>query len=193
FLLAFLHTNSLQGRKTTKQVKETLASLKKGAAGLDDAYKGTLQRIDSQLEVDCRLARKVLSWITLAKRRLTTAEMCCALAVESGEDEIDPENVHTPGDLVSVCAGLVTIDQESDIIRLVHYTTQEYFERTGDMWNPRGHVHIATTCLTYLSFSAFQSGSCLSDKEFEERLQQNSFLDYAAKYWGCHAKTVEVE
>ena len=31
--------------------------------------------------------------------------------------------------LVSVCAGLVTIDRESNIIRLVHYTTEEFFER----------------------------------------------------------------
>ncbi|EUC30471.1 hypothetical protein COCCADRAFT_46890, partial [Bipolaris zeicola 26-R-13] len=193
FLLAFLHTDSLRSRMTGKQVKNILDTLKKGAAGLDDAYKEALQRIDSQSKVDCELARKVLSWITLAKRRLTTAEICCALAVEPGEDEIDPENMHTPEDLVSVCAGLVAVDQESDIIRLVHYTTQEYFERTGNVWNPGGHVYIATTCLMYLSFSAFQSGSCLSDEEFEERLQENSFLDYAAKYWGCHAKTVEVE
>jgi hypothetical protein len=32
--------------------------------------------------------------------------------------------------MVSVCAGLVTIDEESNIIRLVHHTTQEYFERS---------------------------------------------------------------
>ncbi|KAJ6192456.1 ankyrin repeat domain-containing protein [Bipolaris maydis] len=146
-----------------------------------------------QSEVDCKLAREVLSWITLAERQLTTAEICCALAIEDGEDEIDPENVRTLEDLISVCAGLVTVDQESDIIRLVHYTTQEYFERTGDLWNPRGHVYIATTCLKYLSFSAFQSGSCPNDKEFRERLQQNSFLDYAAKYWARHAKPVEAE
>ncbi|EMD94626.1 hypothetical protein COCHEDRAFT_1063551, partial [Bipolaris maydis C5] len=193
FLLAFLYTNSLRGKITTKKVKEILSKLKKGAAGLEDAYDTTLQRIDSQSEVDCKLAREVLSWITLAERQLTTAEICCALAIEDGEDEIDPENVRTLEDLISVCAGLVTVDQESDIIRLVHYTTQEYFERTGDLWNPRGHVYIATTCLKYLSFSAFQSGSCPNDKEFRERLQQNSFLDYAAKYWARHAKPVEAE
>jgi hypothetical protein len=163
-------------------VKTTLAKLTKGAAALDFAYGEALQRIDGQLGGDRELARKVLSWITLAERPLTTAEICCALAVEPEEDEIDPENVLTPEDLVSVCAGLVVVDQESDIIRLVHYTTQEYFERTGDVWNPGGQVHIATTCLTYLSFSIFQTGSCSTDKEFEERLQQNIFLDYAAKH-----------
>ncbi|KAI1667999.1 Ankyrin repeat domain protein [Pyrenophora tritici-repentis] len=193
FLLARLHTDSLLDKRTAKDVKKTLAKLTKGAAALDFAYGEALERIDGQLEGDCQLARKVLSWITLAKRPLTTTEICCALAVEPEEDNIDPENVLTPGDLVSVCAGLVVVDQESDIIRLVHYTTQEYFEQTGDVWNPGGQEDIATTCLTYLSFSAFQSGSCSTDKEFEERLQQNRFLDYSAKHWGRHAGTVEAK
>jgi ankyrin repeat protein len=113
--------------------------------------------------------------------------------VEPDEDEVDPENVVTSGDLVSVCAGLVVVDQESAVIRLVHYTTQEYFERTGGAWNPGGKLHIATTCLTYLSFSTFRSSSCSSDEEFEARLQQNQFLDYAAKHWGSHVRAVETE
>jgi ankyrin repeat protein len=113
--------------------------------------------------------------------------------VEPDEDEVDPENVVTSGNLVSVCAGLVVVDQESAVIRLVHYTTQEYFERTEDTWNPGGKLHIATTCLTYLSFSTFRSSSCSSDEEFEARLQQNQFLDYAAKHWGSHVRAVETE
>ena len=113
--------------------------------------------------------------------------------MEPDGDEIDPENKLSPGDLVAVCSGLVVVDQESAIIRLVHYTTQEYFERIGDVWNPDGQLHIATTCLTYLSFSTFQSGYCSTDEEFEARLQQNQFLDYAAKHGGSHVRTVEIE
>jgi hypothetical protein len=37
-------------------------------------------------------------------------------------------------DMVSVCAGLVTVDEESNIIRLAHYTTQEYFNQTREKW-----------------------------------------------------------
>jgi hypothetical protein len=90
-----------------------------------------------------------------------------------------------------VCAGLVVVDQESAVICLVHYTTQEYFERIQDAWNPGAQPHIASTCLTYLSFSIFKTGSCSSDKEFEERLQGSQFLDYATKHWGEHALKVE--
>ncbi|KAF1939265.1 ankyrin repeat protein, partial [Clathrospora elynae] len=161
-------------------VKLTLAKLPKGSAALDDAYRDALQRIEGQLDGDFKLAREVLSWITFAKRPLTTAEICCALAVEPEEAELDLENIPDIDEVVSVCAGLVVVDPESDVIRLVHYTTQEYFEKISNAWNPSVNLHIAITCLTYLSFSAFQGGSCSTDKEYEESFRQYTFLDYAA-------------
>ncbi|KAL6171520.1 hypothetical protein ACJQWK_02534 [Exserohilum turcicum] len=193
FLLARLHTDSLLDKKTAKDVKSTLAKLSKGSAALDDAYKEAVYRIEGQLSGDYKLAKRVLSWITYAKRPLTTTEICCALAVEPDEAELDPENIPDVEDLLSVCAGLVVVDQESAVIRLVHYTTQEYFERIQDVWDPGAQLCIASTCLTYLSFGTFQTGSCSSDREFEEKLQKHELLDYAAKHWGEHALTAEGE
>ena len=135
----------------------------------------------------------MLSWITFAKRPLTTVEICCALAIEIGEVKLDPENVADVEDLISVCAGLVVVDPESAVIRLVHYTAQEYFERIRDIWNPSAQSNITKTCLTYLLFDAFRSGSCSTDEEFEDRLRQNQFLDYSAKHWGDHARAKEAE
>jgi hypothetical protein len=96
-------------------------------------------------------------------------------------------------DIVSVCAGLVVVDQESAIIRLVHYTTQEYFERVSSRLNPDGQLEIAETCLIYLSFSVFESGSCATDEDYEERLSQHELLDYAAKHGGEHARSVDAK
>ena len=174
-------------------MKSTLAGLSGGAAALDCAYDDALQRIEGQLAGDHRLAKAVLTWITFARRPLTTAEICCALAVEPGEAELDPENKHDIDDIVSVCAGLVVVDQESAIIRLVHYTTQEYFERIGSRLSPDGQLPLAETCLTYLSFSVFESGSCATDAEFEERLRQHELLDYAARHGGEHARHIEAK
>ncbi|RYP26030.1 hypothetical protein DL768_011840 [Monosporascus sp. mg162] len=158
---------------------------------LDEAYDEAIKRIDSQLPDDSALAKTVLSWITYAQRPLTTEELCHALAMEPGEDVLDQDNIPDVEDIVSVCAGLVTVDRESNIIRLVHYTTQEYFERIREHWNPRAQQEIASTCLHYLSLGTFRSGSCPSDKAFEDRVEQYSFLDYAARYWGRHALTVQ--
>ena len=82
-----------------------------------------------------------------AKRPLTTAEICCALAVEPDKVELDPENIPDIQDVVSVCAGLVVVDEESTVIRLVHHTAQEYFERISGLWNPHAPLEITSTCL----------------------------------------------
>jgi ankyrin repeat protein len=52
-------------------------------------------------------------------------------------------------------------------------------------------VEISKLCLTYLSFNTFAGGFAPDDKSFEERLNQNSFLDYAAHYWGEHVYGVQ--
>jgi hypothetical protein len=113
-----------------------------------------MKRIEGQAKDQEELAKQVLSWITCAMRPLTTSELRHALAVEVGQAELDKENLPEIEDMVSVCAGLVTIDGESNVIRLVHYTTQEYFERTQKDWFPNAEESITTSCVTYLSFSA---------------------------------------
>jgi ankyrin repeat protein len=94
--------------------------------------------------------------------------------------------------MVSVCAGLVTVDKKSDVIRLVHYTTQEYFERTQNHWFPSAETEIATACITYLSFDIFKSGvfavqTEMSDEKLFGLSSKYPFLLYAAQYWGYHA------
>ncbi|EOA91444.1 uncharacterized protein SETTUDRAFT_66989, partial [Exserohilum turcica Et28A] len=119
----------LQDKETAKDVNSTLAKLSKGSSALDDAYKKAMKRIEGQLTGDYELAKRVLSWITYAKRPLTTTEICCALAVEPDEAGLDSENIPYVEDLLSVCARLVVVNQESAVICLVHYTTKEYFAR----------------------------------------------------------------
>ena len=89
-----------------------------------------MERIEGQLQGHARRARQVLAWITCAERPLHKSELQHALGVELGERVLDKENIPDTEVLVSVCAGLVTVDEESSIVRLVHYTTQEYFEET---------------------------------------------------------------
>jgi hypothetical protein len=89
-----------------------------------------MERINGQVEDHKKLAKQVLLWITCTKRPLTTSELQHALAVEIGESQLDEENLPNVEEIMSVCAGLITVDIESSIIRLVHYTTQVYFEQT---------------------------------------------------------------
>ena len=178
-------------------MKDTLKQFQKYTQGsgedkkiqaLDQAYEHAMERVQGQKPGFRQLAEKVLSWITCAKRRLTTSELQHALAVEVGKPELDDENFPQIESMVSVCVGLVTVDEESGIIRLVHYTAQEYFKRTQKDWFPNVEESITTSCVTYLSFSTFDGGVCSTDREFEERLQSNQLYEYAARNWGHHAR-----
>src|SRR5271154_3810358 len=185
--------DSLIDKTTPRKLTLALEKLPKGSEALDYAYMEGMERIEGQSTGFRELAKRVLSWITCAKRPLTTSELRHALAVEIGESELNKDNFEETEDMVSVCAGLVTVNKESDVIRLVHYTTQEYFERTWTSWFPDAQRDIATACVKYLSFDAFETGFCQTDKEFEARLQSHALYDYAARNWGYHVREALIE
>ena len=82
-----------------------------GKEGLDKAYDDTVNRIENQQQGIRELAKNMLFWIVFAKRPLTTEELRHALAVEPGTRSLDMRNLCPVEDMVSSCAGLVTIDQ----------------------------------------------------------------------------------
>lgn len=188
FLLAKLHLDSLVGKRSPRAVRTALSALPTGSEAYDQAYESAMERIEGQVADQQELAKQALYWITCAQRPLTTVEIRHALAVEIGEPELDEDNIPDLEDIVSACAGLVTVDEQSDIIRLVHYTTQEYFRRTQTRWFPDAETTITRTCVTYLSYTAFENGICKSKEEFWERLCQHPLYNYAACNWGHHAR-----
>ena len=193
FLLAQLHLDSLVGKRSPKAVRAALERLPKGSQAYDQAYAEAMERIEGQAKDSRELAKQALSWITCARRPLTSMELCHALAVEINECELDEQNLPEIGDIISLCAGLLTIDGESNIVRLIHYTTQEYFLRTQDSWFHDAQDYITMTCVAYLSLDVFDSGRCPSDEDFEARLRSNPLYDYAARHWGCHARAASAE
>ncbi|KAH0551173.1 hypothetical protein GP486_007496, partial [Trichoglossum hirsutum] len=190
FLLAHLQMNSLMDQPTPGDIELALQNL---PTGLDGTYEQAMERIKSQGEGFRKLAIRVLFWITHAKRPLSTDELRHALAVGDGGLKLDEKFLPEVQVLGSICAGLVTIDEKSDIVRLVHYTTQEYFQRSRKNWFPDAETHISRTCVTYLSFDTFKTGFCQTDEEFEERLRLNPFYDYAARNWAYHASSASHE
>ncbi|KAI9668937.1 MAG: hypothetical protein M1829_005249 [Trizodia sp. TS-e1964] len=187
FLLAQLHVTSLVRKRSPKAMRTALRKLPTGSEAYDHAYNQAMERIRGQVKDQEEIAMQVLSWITCAKRQLTIVELEHALAVEEGESALDEYNITLIGNMVSACAGLVTVDKESNIVKLVHYTTQEYFERTQNHWFPNAETILTVTCTTYLSFHTFESGYCQTYAEFEERVRLNQFYNYAANNWGYHA------
>ncbi|KAL7941772.1 hypothetical protein V8C42DRAFT_360491 [Trichoderma barbatum] len=196
FLLARIYLNLLKSEVKPRKIRSALTGLRRQIKGsgeaqrlevLRHAYDEAMERINTQEPSRRDFAKQVLSWITCARRPLKTAELQCALTIEPGDSELDKDDLPRIDDVVAVCAGLVTVDKDSGIIRLVHYTTQEYFEQTKINWFTNAESDITSICITYLSFNVFGSGCCATDNDFEERLRSNQLYDYAAHNWGYHA------
>jgi ankyrin repeat protein len=120
--------DSLIDKTTRKKLADALETLPKGLHALDEAYGKNIERIRNQRPNFRRLAKSILLWLTCAKRLLTTLELRHALAVKPGELTFDQTDLESTSVMLYVCAGLVTVDEESHVIRLLHDTTREYLE-----------------------------------------------------------------
>jgi hypothetical protein len=141
FLLAQLYLGLLADKLTPNVIRSAMRTFQEqGQVSSQDqnvqvlahAYRRVMERINEQMAGKKELALKVLSWITFAKRQLTTSELQHALGTKTGRFELNHGDLPHIGDMVSVCAGLVTVDEESGVMRLVHYTTQEYLIGTRE-------------------------------------------------------------
>ncbi|UKZ64327.1 uncharacterized protein TrAtP1_005545 [Trichoderma atroviride] len=144
FLLAQLYLGTLEDRVTPREMKQSLKKFQQRSQDqredqklevLRAVYDDTIKRIKEQKPGFRHLATSALSWLCHAKRQLKKIELQRALAVhmelDSGSvpQEFDDDSVPEVDLIVSSCHGLVTVDEESDAIRLVHYTKQEYFDQ----------------------------------------------------------------
>ncbi|KAL9045843.1 MAG: hypothetical protein Q9214_001186 [Letrouitia sp. 1 TL-2023] len=182
FLLAQLHMDSLVSKTSRKSVRQALGKLPKD---LDATYEEAMLRIENQDDDDKKLAKKVLYWISFAVRPLLLDELRDAVAVEPDMRHLDEDDRHDEGLLTSVCAGLVVVDQTSQIVRLCHYSTEEYLNHTRTRKFPEAQLNITKTCLTYLQFHEFARGPLTEDEAFS-RIKEYPLLSYAAINWGKH-------
>ncbi|TFK23447.1 hypothetical protein FA15DRAFT_745227, partial [Coprinopsis marcescibilis] len=116
FLVAALHIESLQRTTTLKNLRKSLELL---PSGVEDSYRSTWQRILSQSEEEAEQAKLAISWLTYAKRTLTITELVNALAVSQEDEAFDEDDILDPDLLLSVCCGLITVEEQSSHVRLV--------------------------------------------------------------------------
>ncbi|KAL7972114.1 hypothetical protein HDV63DRAFT_402762 [Trichoderma sp. SZMC 28014] len=212
FLLAQLYLGTLEDKVTPKEMKQSLKNFEQISQSqtedqklevLKAIYDDTMKRIREQKPGFCRLATNTLSWLTHAKRQLKKLELQYALAVNM---ELDSNNIPEEFDddcipeidlIVSSCHGLVTVDEESDVIRLVHYTTQEYFDRMREQWFPEAETKITNVCALYVTMNNFyhtRPDSNMKESGFvgiRDKLQLDPFFGYACANWGYHAREAD--
>ncbi|KAJ7444183.1 ankyrin repeat domain-containing protein [Mycena latifolia] len=185
FLLAKLHIESLATKNTIKAVREALQHLPKD---LQHTYDEAMERINHQTEEDRQLGILALTWVSNAKRPLSVAELQEALAIEPELSFLDTDNLLDMDIILSACAGLMIVDDTVSVVRLIHYTTQDYLDSIQSEQFPLAHITIVSTCLTYLSFPEFE----VLPEDWEHKKQEDlfvahPFLEYA-QYCLIHAK-----
>jgi ankyrin repeat protein len=196
FLLAKLYLDIVAAKHNVNGIRTALHSLTHATGSCDSscedaygrAYADIMARIDGSDPDRGAFARDILSWIVCARRPLTELELRHALAVDPGNrGDLDFGNLSSMESILSACAGLVAVDSESGIVRLVHPTAYDYLRKKGTASSPEAHARIAGVCAIYLSFDAFATGACHTDADFERRLRMHPLYQYAARNWGHHA------
>ncbi|KAJ4318651.1 hypothetical protein N0V84_006739 [Fusarium piperis] len=187
----YLDRNMSRLGGSVTRLKIALAALPTGSSAYDETYLAAMERIERQNQDDGVLAKDVLSWLTFAKRPLQIAELRAAVVIQETDSDVDKNSLIDINDLVLVCAGLVTVDKRSQTVSLIHYTTQEYLERTRTNWRPDADAQIATSCLTYLLFPVLDVEFLEMDKDSpDERADRQLYplLDYSKEFGALHAR-----
>lgn len=190
FLLAHLNVIYICQQVTANNISKELREIKKVSSGrgneLDDVYDRAIGIITKGPSVE--LALRVLSWLSNSMRVLNVEELRIAVSIEKNQQTLDPDSIPAGEMLADICAGLVTIEESSNKVRLAHYTTQEYLSKKSVVPEYLRNGYHATICATHLAFDKFKNGACYSEWTYKLRHRRNPFLCYAAKYLSIHLK-----
>ena len=182
FLLVSLSIAAILGEATIHLRQERLNIMTNGL-GLDGAYDATLDRIKCQGKGKSALAMAALMWISRSEHPMRAGELCEALAVKIGSIDMERDNIPSEKTLLASCLGLITVD-ESSIVRLVHFTLQEYFNSHSEHFENAAST-MAEICLTYLNFDSINKLS----RSLDRAPVETQLLQYASSYWGLYARS----
>ena len=155
----------------------------KNGLNLGGAYEATLRRIKSQGGEKAKLGLAVLMWISHSRRPLQVDEICHAIAIRIGSNNLDSNNIPAISTLLACCQGLVTVEEGTSTVRLMHFTLQEYLCTHPDLFDG-AHSTMAETCLTYLNFQRVKALSAQKSPDSRD----TPFLEYSSLYWGTHMR-----
>ncbi|KAJ7109031.1 hypothetical protein C8R43DRAFT_904990 [Mycena crocata] len=208
FLIAKFQMQSLRKYIDAGSLGDALRALPKTIRSIYDA---AMDRIETNED-----ALRVLSYLIHARRPLRVKELQHLLIVQPGHTCLHENCITDSSRLVSMCAGLVVVDGKTSIIRLVHFTVQEYFDQHHQTRFPLGDREMGQKCLAYLSFDEMRNfgsnsfegsdlgsedlGSQDSDSSADweaegsgslvesepETVRRHVLLDYIVEFWHYH-------
>ena len=160
--------------------------LDKPPKNLNQAYDASFSRIESTE------GKEVLYILCIAKTPITFEQMQCILSLEEDSESLDSEDYVVPNMVVGSSAGLVDLDQTTKVVRLGHETTRTYLYDFHSAEIEKTHQVLLKKCLVYLRLPRMRLEYWSENREISRHVKENPFLEYAAVYWGDHAREVGV-
>jgi hypothetical protein len=181
-------------------IKKALLNL---PSGLDSTYEQILQRILCRSPDDAQMVKLIFLWLVQSYHHMTLQELAEAVSIQMMDTRLNFENVATdPEDLVALCGSLVIVDRTSKppLVSLAHYSVEEYLCSPQiaqspvaffHVEEPAAHLHLAATCIRYLSFSDFGHPPS-SGWDAKQLTKKYALLQYAARHWTAHLRDSRV-
>ncbi|KAK8188769.1 uncharacterized protein BKA78DRAFT_354013 [Phyllosticta capitalensis] len=188
FLMVRCHMEILASLDSCGRVPEALEKL---PSNPDSMYTSALQRIYRQPGSKRGWAMSILGWMVHACRPLELDELRHALLMggqidepmESGDVEFDHSYLISRDEILSFCCGLVEIENgNSDTLKLIHFTTQEFFEKRSSGCFPNFHARAAFACAKYLCIPRLEARG--PDESAENPYTSRSLRDGPKNYTG---------
>ena len=165
FLWVSFQLDDLCEAASDRDIRETLRNLPRDLA---ETYIRILRKIKDSRGTPERFNKiqRIFKWIVCAERPLKIEELTEAIAIDTTDKFWDSEKMCVGGErLISQCGSLVIFDKETRAVRLAHYTVQQFLlSPPVDYSLANLHMDLSTAtvqlgeaCITYLSFSDFET------------------------------------
>lgn len=118
-------------------------------ADLSQAYDEIYEQIQCRPGSEPLFAERILKWIIAAGQDLTSYQLIGLACQDPADNKIDPVDIDN-GFVLSACANLVVLDDESNTFRLSHLSVEEYLEQHRDYDLTTSHDFAACVCLKLL-------------------------------------------
>ncbi|KAH6892819.1 ankyrin repeat-containing domain protein [Coprinopsis sp. MPI-PUGE-AT-0042] len=201
FLHAKLQLEALRNCVSALDVEETLQGFPND---IEAIYAKTWERILAQGSKQSSLAKLVLLWITHADGEMTIDTLRRAVATCPETYAFEARRMVPEALLLTVCCGLVSIDEKTRLVRLIHYTTRDaILPRLLDLY-PVPHALLGHVCIVHVTKCGLQhypseniNPGYLTFSKFNTMLLRDTLLEYAYRSWahhthqcGCHTPII---
>ncbi|KAH6901153.1 hypothetical protein BKA70DRAFT_1569201 [Coprinopsis sp. MPI-PUGE-AT-0042] len=185
FLHASLQLDALRDCVSVHDVENNLEGF---PPRIEDVYSQTWSRILDQTPTNTLIAKNALVWVLCAARSLTIDELRHAVATCPETHKFDRSRLVNEALLMGLCRGLVNVEENTNIVRFVHYTAKDVVKQFISESFPCPHSLLAARCMALLTECGLQEYSDDKFDNLKTAFKTEPLLAYAYEAWPVHAR-----